>query len=228
MDGELKKAAQAVGDVCAATQDADEVGRAAGNLASQVASSGGISESEATLLTLIAAGHAKDGAAKAGLATEDIEAAGARAEAAARHGAALGQASLDKGLPDVEAKASELVALRLQEDQGAGGQPSGDPGQASSQSPSAGAVQKAAAPSAAAPDWFADPLGRHQHRYWDGAAWTDVVADNGWQSTDPLSPASAEPGWFEDPLGRHQHRYWDGSAWTHVVADDGQQSTDPL
>lgn len=223
MDGELKRAAEAVGDVCATTQDADEVGRAAGNLASQVVSSGGISESEATLLTLIAAGHAKDGAAKAGLATEDIEAAGVRAEAAARHGAALGQASLDKGLPDVEAKASELVALRLQEDQGAGREPSGDPGEASSHGAS-----EAVTPSAASPDWFADPLGRHQHRYWDGAAWTDAVADNGRQSTDPLSPASAEPGWFEDPLGRHQHRYWDGSAWTHVVADNGRQSTDPL
>lgn len=223
MDGELTRAAEAVGDVCATTQDVDEVGRAAGNLASQVARVGGISESEATLLTLIAAGHAKDGAAKAGLAPEDVEAAGARAEAAARHGAALGQAGLDSGLPDVEARATELVALRLQEEQGAGGQPSGDPGQAGSQSASAGA-----APSAAAPDWFADPLGRHQHRYWDGAAWTDAVADNGWQSTDPLSPAAAAPDWFADPTGRHQHRYWNGSAWTHAVADNGMQSADPL
>ena len=181
MDGELKRAAEAVGDVCATTQDVDEVGRAAGNLASQVARAGGISESQATLLTLIAAGHAKDGAAKAGLALEDVEAAGARAEAAARHGAALGQASLDKELPDVEAKARELVALRLQEDQGAGSEPSGDPGEASSHSASA-----VATPGAASPDWHADPLGRHQYRYWDGAAWTDAVADNGWQSTDPL------------------------------------------
>lgn len=35
-------------------------------------------------------------------------------------------------------------------------------------------------------DWHPDPSGRHQHRYWDGASWTDHVADNGRQSTDPL------------------------------------------
>ena len=34
------------------------------------------------------------------------------------------------------------------------------------------------------PDWYPDPTGRHQLRYWGGAAWTDSVADNGNQSTD--------------------------------------------
>jgi hypothetical protein len=32
--------------------------------------------------------------------------------------------------------------------------------------------------------WIADPMGRHQHRYWDGTVWTHYVADNGVQSTD--------------------------------------------
>ena len=35
-------------------------------------------------------------------------------------------------------------------------------------------------------DWYADPTGRHQHRYWDGGAWTAHVADNGDGSTDPI------------------------------------------
>lgn len=35
--------------------------------------------------------------------------------------------------------------------------------------------------------WQPDPTGRHQLRYWDGAAWTDYVADNGVQTVDPLS-----------------------------------------
>jgi HEAT repeat protein len=35
-------------------------------------------------------------------------------------------------------------------------------------------------------DWYADPTGRHQYRYWDGVAWMDVVADEGQQSADPL------------------------------------------
>lgn len=48
----------------------------------------------------------------------------------------------------------------------------------------------AAAPTAAAPGgpgWGADPFGRHQWRYWDGARWTDQVADGANQSTDPPS-----------------------------------------
>ena len=34
--------------------------------------------------------------------------------------------------------------------------------------------------------WYADPLGRHQYRYWDGASWTHHVADDGKTSLDPL------------------------------------------
>ena len=30
-------------------------------------------------------------------------------------------------------------------------------------------------------DWFEDPTGRHQYRYWDGKRWTDDVADDGVQ-----------------------------------------------
>jgi hypothetical protein len=43
--------------------------------------------------------------------------------------------------------------------------------------------------------WQPDPTGRHDHRYWDGSAWTDHVADAGVSGTDPLQgpPATAEP-----------------------------------
>lgn len=34
--------------------------------------------------------------------------------------------------------------------------------------------------------WNADPTGRHQHRWWDGTAWTAAVADDGVTSQDPL------------------------------------------
>jgi hypothetical protein len=37
-----------------------------------------------------------------------------------------------------------------------------------------------------APGWYPDPVGRHQHRYWDGAVWTDHVADNGTTGVDPV------------------------------------------
>jgi|GEM_PF-2413539 len=42
--------------------------------------------------------------------------------------------------------------------------------------------------------WYADPTGRHQHRYWDGTQWTDQVADNQVTSTDPpLMPGAGAP-----------------------------------
>lgn len=37
----------------------------------------------------------------------------------------------------------------------------------------------------AAPQWAADPFGRHQHRYFDGRVWTDQVANGGVASADP-------------------------------------------
>lgn len=45
--------------------------------------------------------------------------------------------------------------------------------------------------------WQADPTGRHEHRYWDGAQWTDNVADAGVAATDPFDaivpPSAASP-----------------------------------
>ena len=34
--------------------------------------------------------------------------------------------------------------------------------------------------------WHRDPTGRHETRYWDGAAWTEHVADGGVAGTDPV------------------------------------------
>ena len=45
----------------------------------------------------------------------------------------------------------------------------------------------------AAQGWFEDPTGRHQHRYWDGTAWTPDVADNGQASVDPLDGSTGAP-----------------------------------
>ncbi len=41
-------------------------------------------------------------------------------------------------------------------------------------------------------DWSADPMGRHQYRYWDGASWTGHVADGGEASEDPLGGVAAD------------------------------------
>ena len=42
-----------------------------------------------------------------------------------------------------------------------------------------------ALPVVALPGWQPDPSGRHQHRYWSGASWTDYVSDNGIATIDP-------------------------------------------
>jgi uncharacterized protein YxjI len=38
--------------------------------------------------------------------------------------------------------------------------------------------------------WHPDPTGRHQLRYWDGAAWTDHVSDQGVAGTDPVGASA--------------------------------------
>lgn len=37
--------------------------------------------------------------------------------------------------------------------------------------------------------WYPDPLGRHEHRYWDGREWTHHVGTAGQQSIDPVYAA---------------------------------------
>ncbi|MEM9203199.1 MAG: phospholipid scramblase-related protein [Actinomycetota bacterium] len=43
------------------------------------------------------------------------------------------------------------------------------------------------------PDWYPDPAGRHEHRYWDGVRWTDQVADHGRQTTDAITESAPLP-----------------------------------
>jgi len=40
-------------------------------------------------------------------------------------------------------------------------------------------------------DWYPDPVGRHQYRFFDGMHWTDHVADDGRVQFDALNPASS-------------------------------------
>lgn len=62
--------------------------------------------------------------------------------------------------------------------------------------------------------WHADPTGRIQYRYWDGASWTDQTSSNGEVTTDPLfapptsAAVAADPPitWrAAPPGGRGQH-----------------------
>jgi hypothetical protein len=44
------------------------------------------------------------------------------------------------------------------------------------------------------PGWFPDPTGQHDHRWWDGAAWTEHVADAGVAGRAPLTPSAPPSG----------------------------------
>lgn len=63
-------------------------------------------------------------------------------------------------------------------------------------------------PGARRPDWYADPVGRHALRYWDGTRWTERISDAGRVGTDPVDadladflahrggdPRARWPGW---------------------------------
>lgn len=42
------------------------------------------------------------------------------------------------------------------------------------------------------PGWAADPFGRNEYRYWDGATWTDQVANGGVVRTDPATATALQ------------------------------------
>lgn len=43
-----------------------------------------------------------------------------------------------------------------------------------------------------APGWYADPLRRYDHRYWDGTDWTEHVSRAGVRETDPLDATTTD------------------------------------
>lgn len=43
------------------------------------------------------------------------------------------------------------------------------------------------------PNWYPDPMGRHEYRWFDGANWTDQVSSHGKQSVDPIQGPGAVP-----------------------------------
>ena len=57
------------------------------------------------------------------------------------------------------------------------------------------AAEPTGQPLATTAGWCADPTLRNEYRLWDGSRWTNRVANNGRESSDPLStPTSLKPG----------------------------------
>jgi len=52
--------------------------------------------------------------------------------------------------------------------------------------------------------WYPDPTGRHERRYWDGAAWTDHVVNGGTQSLDPVEARATAQAAAARPAGAAQ------------------------
>lgn len=53
-------------------------------------------------------------------------------------------------------------------------------------------------PSTAPAGWFPDPVGRHDHRYFNGSAWTADVSDAGVRAVDPFGIAAGGIGQISD------------------------------
>ncbi len=81
-------------------------------------------------------------------------------------------------------------------------------------------------PAAAPPNWYPDPMGRHQLRYFDGTQWTEHVSSNGAQSVDPLH-AGAVPVAAHDP-SRHQKQLDRAGVVAGSVQGGGSIFTEPV
>ncbi len=84
--------------------------------------------------------------------------------------------------------------------------------------------------------WYADPYRRHQVRYWDGAAWTEHVGDDGRQGTDPLDALdkidSALVVDEADDAGKIRAQVtgegWDGAGLTGTSSGGGTLFSEPV
>ncbi len=54
-------------------------------------------------------------------------------------------------------------------------------------------------PGATPANWYPDPMGRHEYRWFDGNRWTDHVSSHGKQSFDPLQAPGHVPTVATDP-----------------------------
>ncbi len=71
-------------------------------------------------------------------------------------------------------------------------------------------------------DWYPDPFGRHERRYWNGSEWTEHVASAGRQSTDPPSGAA------NVPTGTHDAKSIGDQVEAHARAATSQGASPAL
>lgn len=66
----------------------------------------------------------------------------------------------------------------------------------------AGLVALSEAHRAVHAQWYPDPTGGHQRRYWDGTQWTDRVTDGDQETRDELGPPPAGADVDQDATSR--------------------------
>ena len=79
----------------------------------------------------------------------------------------------------------------------------------------------------APPNWYPDPQGRHEYRWFDGNIWTDQVSSNGKQSVDPLQPATAVPT-VNHSAEQVQQQVQQRAGLTGVAEGGGTLFTEPI
>ncbi len=86
----------------------------------------------------------------------------------------------------------------------------------------------------ATPDWYPDPYGRHELRYWDGAAWTEHVSSHGRQGVDapegdPKIVFGTEgPGRVQKQVEKHVERAARQGTQGPTFAGDGTIFGEPV
>ncbi len=71
------------------------------------------------------------------------------------------------------------------------------------------------------PAWMPDPMGRFDHRWWDGAKWTDQVSRNGQAMTDPLGTQDGHVPTTRDTESRIQRQVGQKAGMADAVMPGG-------
>lgn len=87
-----------------------------------------------------------------------------------------------------------------------------------------------------AADWYPDPMGRHELRYWDGELWTEHVSSHGRQSIDAVEglPKTVTGAQSPDKVQRQVQKHQEQSARRGVPAgppgfmSDGSIFSEPI
>lgn len=77
------------------------------------------------------------------------------------------------------------------------------------------------------PNWYPDPMGRHEYRWFDGTQWTDQVSSHGKQSTDPVNAPGTVPQ-RDVTADRFQKSLDRAGVQTGAVQGGGTLFTEPI